>query len=54
MALRKLRADRRSLNELERVTGVPAETLRDIKHRIVKDPRLTTLRKIVRAYAEAA
>jgi DNA-binding Xre family transcriptional regulator len=50
-ALKKLRTDRRSLNELERAIGLPAETLRDIKHRIVKNPRLDTLKKI-RAHYE--
>jgi hypothetical protein len=49
-ALEKLRADERSLNVLEQVIGVPAETLRDIKRRIVTDPRMTTLRKIVAHY----
>lgn len=54
-ALKKLRADRRSFNELEEITGIPAETIRDIKRRIVKNPRLDTLRKIVAVYhSEAA
>lgn len=53
-ALRKLRADKRSLNRLEEEIGIPAETLRDIKRRIVKNPRLNTLRALAKHYAEAA
>lgn len=53
-ALKKLRADRRSFNELEEITGIPAETIRDIKRRIVKNPRLDTLRKIVAVYQREA
>jgi DNA-binding Xre family transcriptional regulator len=53
-ALKKLRADRRSFNELEEVIGIPAETIRDIKRRIVKNPRLDTLRKIVAVYQREA
>lgn len=54
-ALKKLRADRRSLNELEAETGIPAETLRDIKAKITKSPRLDTLRKLAKHYeAQAA
>lgn len=51
-ALRKLRADRRSLNKLEEVSGIPAETIRDIKRRIVKFPRLDTLQKLRRLYED--
>jgi DNA-binding Xre family transcriptional regulator len=54
-ALKRLRTDRRSCNELERVIGLPAETIRDIKQRIVKNPRLDTLKKIKAHYeCEAA
>lgn len=53
-ALRKLRADRRSLNELEEVTGIPAETLRDIKNRICKNPRFDTVKKLAKFYERAA
>lgn len=49
-ALKKLRADQRSLNELEIAIGIPAETLRDIKNRICKNPRFDTLKKLARHY----
>lgn len=49
-ALKKLRADQRTLNELEEATGIPAETLRDLKNRISKNPRYNTLKKLARHY----
>lgn len=52
--LKKLRADPRSINELERVIGIPAETIRDLKRRICKNPRYTTLKKIARHYEREA
>jgi DNA-binding Xre family transcriptional regulator len=54
LALKRLRSDRRSLNELEREIGIPAETLRDIKRRIVKFPRFDTLKRLVAYYEQAA
>lgn len=54
IALKKLRADQRSLNELEEETGIPAETLRDIKNRICKNPRYDTLKKLARYYEREA
>ena len=53
IALKKLKRDRRSFNELERVTGIPAETLRDINNGLVTDPRISTVRKLVRLYQPA-
>lgn len=53
-ALKKLRADERSCNALERKIGVPAETLRDIKQRIVKNPRYDTLKRIAAFYEREA
>jgi hypothetical protein len=53
-ALKKLRADKRTLNELERAIGLPAETIRDIKERITRSPRLDTVKKIVRHYEREA
>lgn len=53
-ALKKLRTDRRSLNELEEATGIPAETLRDIKNRICKNPRFDTVKKLAKFYERAA
>lgn len=53
-ALKKLRADKRSLNELERAIGLPAETIRDIKRRIVRWPRYDTLKKIAEHYEREA
>lgn len=50
--LKKLRSDKRSCNELERLIGLPAETIRDIKRRIVRFPRLDTLKAIAKFYAE--
>ena len=54
IALKKLRADRRSINEMERAIGIPAETLRDIKRGIVRHPRYDTLQKIARHYTVSA
>jgi DNA-binding Lrp family transcriptional regulator len=51
-ALKKLRADKRTLNELERAIGLPAETIRDIRERITKSPRLDTMKKIVKHYEQ--
>ena len=53
-ALKKLAADERSLNELSKLTGIPAETLRDIKSGHVENPRFDTLKKLVGLYARAA
>lgn len=52
--LKKLRADRRSNNELERVIGIPAETIRDIRQRICTNPRFQTVKKIARHYERQA
>jgi hypothetical protein len=53
-SLKKLRADSRTLGELEKAIGLPAETIRDIKNRIVKSPRFDTLKKIARHYGGEA
>ena len=53
-ALKKLAADERSLNELSKLTGIPAETLRDIKSGHVANPRFDTLKKLAFLYAKAA
>jgi transcriptional regulator with XRE-family HTH domain len=53
-ALRKLRADRRTLAELEAATGIPAETLRDIRKRICKNPRYETVKKLAKYYEPSA
>lgn len=53
-ALKKLRADTRTLNELEKAIGLPAETIRDIKNRIVLSPRYDTLKKIAAHYQRQA
>ena len=50
LAIKKLGADRRPFNQLERDSGIPAETLRDIKRRIVKSPRFHTLKKLAKFY----
>lgn len=50
MALRKLKRDKRSLVEIEMATGIPAETLRDIKRGITKSPRFSTMRSLVDYY----
>lgn len=49
-ALKKLRSDPRSPGELEEATGVKATTIRDIKKRICKNPRVDTVKKIVAHY----
>ena len=53
-ALRQLRADTRSLNHLERMIRVPAETLRDIRQGITKSPRYDTLKKLLKFYGQSA
>lgn len=54
LALKKLAQDERSLNEISRETGIPSETLRDIKSGHVKSPRYDTLRVLARHYQEQA
>jgi hypothetical protein len=49
-ALKRLRDDERPLNELERQSGIPAETLRDMKNNPDISPRLNTLKKLVGLY----
>ena len=46
----RLKADTRSLKALEKETGVPEETLRDLRSGHVKNPRINTLRKIAAHY----
>jgi len=53
-ALKKLAEDSRSLKELSTLTGIPAETLRDIKSGHVENPRFDTLKKLATLYAKAA
>ena len=53
-AVKKLSSDKRSLNELERETGIPSETLRDIKSGHVKSPRFITVKKLAAFYAKVA
>jgi len=53
-AVSRLRSDNHSLSELEKLMGVPAETLRDIKAGRVANPRIDTLRKIVAHYLPSA
>jgi DNA-binding Xre family transcriptional regulator len=51
-ALRRLKRDERTLTELESMSGIPEETLRDIKAGITKSPRFSTLKKLVKFYQE--
>lgn len=53
-ALKKLRSDQRTLNELEEAIGIPAETIRDIKNRRCKNPRYGTLKKLAKHYGREA
>ena len=47
----RLSSDTRSLNELSRLSGIPAETLRDVRNRLHRrSPRLDTLRAIAKLY----
>jgi transcriptional regulator with XRE-family HTH domain len=48
--LNRLGKDERSLEQLERECGVPAETIRDIKSGKVKFPRLNTLRALAKCF----
>ena len=54
LALKKLSSDDRSLNELERETGIASETLRDIKSGHVKSPRFDTLKLLAKFYEREA
>lgn len=54
LVIRRLKADDRSNNELQKACGVPAETLRDIRSGHIKSPRLDTLRKIAALYEREA
>lgn len=49
-ALRRLKADPRSLLELERKTGIPYETIRDIRSGRSKSPRVGIVKKIAAHY----
>ena len=53
-AVKKLREDKRTLLQLERDSGIPYETLRDIKNGITTDPQISTLRRIAKFYELAA
>lgn len=48
--LRRLRRDKRPANEIERESGVPAETVRDLRNGITTDPRLSTVKKLASHY----
>lgn len=49
-ALKRLRADTRSLRQLKFLSGIPDETLRDLKSGKIKSPRLETIRKVAAFY----
>lgn len=49
-AVKRLKADSRSLLELERESGIPYETLRDIKSGRVKSSRMVTIRRVAKFY----
>ena len=53
-ALKKLKAEKRGFNELERETGIPAETLRDLKNGISRFPRFDTVRALAKFYGNGA
>lgn len=48
--IENLRADQRSLKQLEVESGVPEETIRDIKSGKVSSPRIDTLRAIAKCF----
>lgn len=50
LALTRLRSDRRSFEELERATGIPAETIRNVARRITRNPRLDTVKRLANHY----
>jgi transcriptional regulator with XRE-family HTH domain len=52
--IENLRADQRSLKQLEVESGVPEETIRDIKSGKVSSPRIDTLRAIAKCFQGAA
>jgi transcriptional regulator with XRE-family HTH domain len=45
-------ADQRSFRSLEGLTGVPEETIRDLKRGRIKSPRLDTLRQLAKVYGQ--
>ena len=49
-ALKRFKADTRSLRSLQDEMKIPEETLRDIKRGTVKSPRLITVKKIAKFY----
>jgi hypothetical protein len=53
-ALAKLIADERGPTELEQLTGLPAETLRDLKNKTTTNPRFNTLKALAAFYEKAA
>jgi transcriptional regulator with XRE-family HTH domain len=53
-ALKRLRTDKRTHNELERVVGLPAETIRDIRNGITTNPRFDTMRRLAKWLQRAA
>ena len=54
LALKKLAADKRSLNEISKETGIPSETLRDIKSGHIESPRFVTMKKLAEHYSSKA
>lgn len=53
-ALKRLRADTRSPAELGKGMKLPAGTVRDIKKGICDNPRLKTVRRVVKFYFPSA
>jgi hypothetical protein len=49
-ALTRLKADKRTLQVLSDQSGLPVETIRDIKAGVTDNPRLDTMRKLVALY----
>lgn len=49
-AIKKLKSDTKPLLQLEEETGIPYETLRDIRSGRNKNPRLDTAKKIASHY----
>ena len=53
-ALRKLVDEKRSMYELARRSGIPKETLRDIRSGYVANPRYDTLKRLARFFCKTA
>lgn len=53
-ALKRLKKDERPLTVLEKLSGLPRETIRDLRNGITDNPRLTTCEGLLKLYPPEA